>query len=130
MNVKFIICGHGHFATGLLSAFTLLCGDNHQFVALDFEAGDSFDNLVKAMENHLDSQSDTVICTDIKGGSPFKAAVLLKMKHHDIQVITGANLAMLLNFAYPSRDFNTLDDLIEDTLQVSTSSIENVDISI
>ena len=45
--IGLIVTGHGHFATGLTTSLNLIAGDAKDYVAVDFEATDSTDDLAK-----------------------------------------------------------------------------------
>ena len=41
MMIGIIVCGHGHFATGLTSSLHLIMGEQENYIAVDFPAGDT-----------------------------------------------------------------------------------------
>lgn len=45
--IGLIVTGHGHFASGLTTSLNLIAGDAKDYVAVDFEATDSTDDLAK-----------------------------------------------------------------------------------
>ena len=47
--IGLIVTGHGHFATGLTTSLNLIAGDAKDYVAVDFEATDSTDDLAKKL---------------------------------------------------------------------------------
>ena len=47
--IGLIVTGHGHFATGLTTSLNLIAGDAKEYVAVDFEATDSTDDLAKKL---------------------------------------------------------------------------------
>lgn len=99
--VGLLVTGHGHFATGLGSAFELIAGTAENIVFVDFEADHSTeiltDNLNKALDQ-LKNCDGVLILADLAGGSPFKTAVECKVARQEqpIEVIAGTNLAMLI----------------------------------
>ena len=76
--IGLIVTGHGHFATGLTTSLNLIAGDAKEYVAVDFEATDSTDDLAKKLTDAMDSLKDCegiIVLSDLAGGSPFKTAV-------------------------------------------------------
>ncbi|HIY79682.1 MAG TPA: hypothetical protein IAA42_04510 [Candidatus Olsenella excrementavium] len=112
MDVRFIVCGHGMFGTGMHEALRLLCGDDERLSSLDFRAGDSFEDLAERMEGLVDDDVPTVICTDVQGGSPFKASVLVRLKHPNVRAVTGTNFPLLLGLVFPDEEFADVDGLV------------------
>ena len=76
--IGLIVTGHGHFASGLTTSLNLIAGDAKDYVAVDFEATDSTDDLAKKLTDAMDSLKDCegiIVLSDLAGGSPFKTAV-------------------------------------------------------
>ena len=53
--IGLIVTGHGRFATGLTTSLNLIAGDAKDYVAVDFEATDSTDDLAKKLTDAMDS---------------------------------------------------------------------------
>lgn len=93
-----IVIGHGGFAGGLASAVTAIVGPQQHLVALDFAIDEDEKSLETRIEAALaDMQLEQyLIFTDLLGGTPFKTAAFIARKSQAIEVLAGANLAMLL----------------------------------
>ncbi|MGI8619024.1 MAG: PTS sugar transporter subunit IIA [Gemmatimonadaceae bacterium] len=92
-----IIVGHGDFATGLLSAVQQICGLADVFAAVsnrDYPAED----LDRVLRHHVASGAE-IIFTDLPGGSAATAARRVMRDNPKLVLVTGANLAALLEFA-------------------------------
>ncbi len=103
--IGIIVTGHGHFATGLVSALELLTGEPEALEAVDFEAGDDIGRLeekLKAARESLGSSDGILVMTDLRGGSPFNVASRMSMECPGLEVLTGTNLGMLVE-VYMSR---------------------------
>lgn len=97
--MKFIITGHGNFATGLMSSVKLITGLEKALVAIDFEESMSSDTLRDELVSQVKSINESeaiVIFTDIAGGTPFNQSVLLKNENDNIEVVAGTNLPILI----------------------------------
>ena len=79
--IGLIVTGHGHFATGLTTSLNLIAGDAKEYVAVDFEATDSTDDLAKKLTDAMDS---------------FKTAVEIGFPRGNVEVVAGTNLGMLV----------------------------------
>ena len=99
--VALLVTGHGNFATGLCSALNLIAGESEYILAVDFEAQEGTDDLMRNLEAAFDSLKEVksiVVFADIAGGSPFNIASEFKYKHPDrnIEIVAGINLPMLI----------------------------------
>jgi N-acetylgalactosamine PTS system EIIA component len=91
-----VVVGHGDFATGLVSAVRGICGLEERLVTLsnqDFAA----EELEERLRNEI-AGGVRVIFTDLPGGSAATAARRVIRTTPDVLVVTGTNLAVLLEF--------------------------------
>lgn len=103
--IGIIVSGHGHFATGLVSALKLLAGEPEALETVDFEAEDSIERLEEKQRAAISALADAegiLLMTDLRGGSPFNVAARLAMENSALEVVTGSSLPMLVE-AYMSR---------------------------
>lgn len=124
--IGLIVTGHGHFATGLESALSLLGGKPSDFVSVDFPDGDTTADLSAHLATALDSLSGCVgvlICCDLLGGSPFKAAVLLAQGRQDVRVMAGTNLPLLLETHLTRAGYDSVDALADAALASGHASL-------
>lgn len=121
----FIITGHGHFATGLLTSVKLITGMESNFKAIDFEESMSSEDLNKRLKTIIDrtARSESIIIfTDIAGGTPFNQSVLLKKERNNIQVVAGTNLPILVEAALSPKEKS--ESFLSDILISGKSSIK------
>lgn len=101
-----IVTGHGSYATGITSGLKLLAGRPEYYVPVDFTPEDSMSSLMQKLEQAVECLKDCesiLILTDLAGGSPFNAAIRMKMEGGgNLEVIGGANLGAVLH-AYMMR---------------------------
>ncbi len=94
-----LVAGHGDFAAGLVSAVGQITGRGEVFVALsnrDMSAAD----VERAMRQQVDALGLTVIFTDLPAGSCTMAARRLQRERPSTVLVTGTNLAALLDFVF------------------------------
>lgn len=110
-----IVTGHGHFPTGILSAIELVAGKPENVEGVDFESGQSSDDLMRAMnEAVLKLEGDDIlILADLVGGTPFNMAVRLQaeMTDKNLKVMAGTNMPALVEAVF-SRGFVSFEDLL------------------
>lgn len=96
--MKFIITGHGNFATGLTSSVKLITGLEKALMAVDFEESMSSEDLKEKLTKEIESDQEetVVIFTDIAGGTPFNQSVLLRNGNDNIEIVAGTNLPILV----------------------------------
>lgn len=98
-NVKAIVAGHGTFADGMLSAIEQITGRSDLFIGVtnrDLSARD----VEALIRDRLASSGAAVIFTDLPAGSCTMAARRIQRDQPDLAVVTGVNLATLLDYAF------------------------------
>lgn len=95
--VRGVIVGHGDFAAGLVSAVQQICGRADVFVAVsnrDYPPQE----LERVLREYVAAGAE-IVFTDLPGGSAATAARRVMRDHPGLVLVTGANLAALLDFA-------------------------------
>src|SRR6186713_2899499 len=98
-NVRAIVAGHGTFAEGMLSAVEQITGRAELFIGVtnrDLSARD----VEQLMRERLASSGAAVIFTDLPAGSCTMAARRIQREQPQVAVVTGVNLATLLDYAF------------------------------
>lgn len=117
--IGLIVTGHGHFATGLTTSLNLIAGEPKDYVAVDFEATDSVEDLEKKLTAAMDSlkHCDSIlVLSDLAGGSPFKTSVEIGFPKGNVEVIAGTNLGMLV-------EINLTRTFMEDVKNLAASAV-------
>ncbi|MFL5577113.1 MAG: PTS sugar transporter subunit IIA [Gemmatimonadaceae bacterium] len=94
-----IVAGHGEFAVGVVSAVAQITGRGDVFVPLS-NRGLGADDIERAMREQADAFGARVVFTDLPAGSCTIAARRLQRDRPDLVLVTGANLATLLDFVF------------------------------
>jgi mannose/fructose-specific phosphotransferase system component IIA len=98
-SVRALVAGHGTFAEGMLSAIEQITGRTDVFIGItnrDLSAQD----VEALMRKRLEEFGATVIFTDLPAGSCTMAARRIQREQPAVAVVTGVNLATLLDFAF------------------------------
>ena len=98
---KAIVVGHGQFSAGLVSAVGQICGLADKLVVLS-NTGMGPGEIEAAIRHHLARTGARVIFTDLPGGSATIAARRIAKENADIVLVSGVNLATLLDFVFSS----------------------------
>lgn len=96
-----IVAGHGDFAAGLVSAVAQITGRGECFVALS-NRGYGANELEATLLAAVEQRGARVIFTDLPAGSCTLAARKVLRQREDVALVTGANVAALLDFVFQS----------------------------
>ncbi|WP_203268441.1 PTS sugar transporter subunit IIA [Streptococcus uberis] len=123
--IKIIIVAHGHFPNGILSSLELIAGKQENIAVIDFLAGMSADNVRSSLEASLQGVEQALILTDLLGGTPFNIASTVSVNHDDkkINVLSGLNLAMLMEAVFSREIVDNLEDLTEKVISSAQNGI-------
>lgn len=97
--VRAVVAGHGDFAAGAISAVQQIAGCGGVFHPLS-NAGLDAGGIDHALRAALEATGVAVIFTDLPAGSCTLAARRIARDRPGLAVVTGANVAMLLDFAF------------------------------
>ncbi len=100
---KGIVVGHGEFSAGLVSAVGQICGLADKLVVLS-NVGQTPEDIEATLRDQLARTGARVIFTDLPGGSATIAARRIVKDNPDIVLVSGVNLATLLDFVFSSAD--------------------------
>lgn len=113
--IALIISTHGKFSEELVKSSEMIFGSQTNVGVVTFKPGEGTDNLIEKynnlIDNELDCKDGVLFMVDLFGGSPFNAASVLALKNHNMEIVSGVNLPMLLE-VFGSRDFSSLSELV------------------
>ena len=98
-KARAIVAGHADFASGVVSAVVQITGRDDVFVALS-SRGMSAQDVERTLRELASAGGIQVIFTDLPAGSCTMAARRLQRERPDLAMVTGTNLATLLDFVY------------------------------
>jgi len=118
MRIGVVVITHGQLATELLNAAEMIVGDQAFFAAVTIGWHEDVDQareaIAQAIERVRHSAGDTteepagvLLLADMFGGTPANLAVTF-LEPGRVEVITGVNLAMLINLARPTKEQDLL----------------------
>ena len=112
--IGIILVTHGNFGESLLSAATMIMGDDENCDALGVDVSRPMNEIIEELQKKvrdMDKDEGVLILTDMFGGTPTNISLSL-LSHGRIEVITGVNLPMVLK-ALGGRD-KKLKDLAQE----------------
>ena len=99
-NARAILIGHGDFAAGLISAVKQICGSQSALLTGLSMVGLTPSDLESTLRSTLTATGASVIFTDLPAGSATIAARRIVKETPDIVLVSGVNLATLLDFVF------------------------------
>jgi PTS system mannose-specific IIA component len=124
--IKLVIVCHGALADGLVNAMELIAGPQPEITSIALDEGDGIDELEARVEAAVAAQPDgegVLVLVDLFGASPFNVSARVAVRYPNVEVMTGVNLAMLLEAAL-QRQGCTLPEVVEIARQAGAGSVK------
>lgn len=121
-KARIIVIGHGKFASGIRSSLELFIGEQNESNFIDFTRGMSEVDLRNKITEQIDHDEDTVLFTDILGGTPYKESAEIAFNNDNVGVISGCNLSSLLETTY--KDYENKEELMNDLVKITKSTAQ------
>jgi PTS system N-acetylgalactosamine-specific IIA component len=99
VRVRAIVAGHGEFAAGLVSAVEQITGRGDVFRTISARDLSAVD-LEGLLRRTIEETGVQVVFTDLQAGSCTMAARRVLRDRHDVLLVAGSNLPMLLDFVF------------------------------
>lgn len=124
--IQVILASHGDFCLGIKQTVEMIAGSADDLKTISFRPGQSPEDYTEKFSQILEdtSKQPTLILTDLKGGTPFNTAMLLKQSHN-LEIVTGVNVPMLLSIITLRTENSSIDELISAALTIENWGIEN-----
>lgn len=125
-----VVVGHNKFAQGVTSTVEMIAGKQDNYKVVDFIEGTNPDDLfemIDAAVNEVNQGSGVLIFTDLKGGTPFQKSVMVAMSHDGVEVLTGTNIAMLLEGVLMRTFEESTEELARKLVETGMSQIDRFD---
>lgn len=124
--IQIILASHGDFCLGIKQTVEMIAGKADDLETMSFRPGQDPDEYRTQFDKILkdDETNPTLVLVDLKGGTPFNTAMYLK-QNHNLSVITGVNVPMLLSIITTRDNQSKIEDLIKIALDKTNWGIEN-----
>ncbi|MCK1986040.1 MULTISPECIES: PTS sugar transporter subunit IIA [unclassified Peribacillus] len=124
---KLLLASHGYLAQGILNSVHIIMGDVEHVDTLCayVDKNNDIDELVdqKLKQMKEDSNSEWIVITDIFGGS-VNNTFMSKLDEHNFYLISGLNLALLIDLLSNININKSTKELIEHSLELSRGTIK------
>lgn len=99
---KVIVMGHGGYGSAMKRNLGMLVGELDDFSFIDFNEGDSVDDLQVKIDQVLAEigEEQVLFACDVAGGSPFRTAAVVCSAHPDWAVVAGVNTSALSEISF------------------------------
>lgn len=119
MEVKILVCTHGHFGEELIKSVEMIGGHLKNTVAVSLLENMSMDDYYEAVKNELDKNAINFCLTDLFGGTPCNTLLNLS-QDYKMEILCGVNLPVLLETS--NCDFSSIEEVkkhLLDTYKIS-----------
>ncbi|CAM3695043.1 PTS sugar transporter subunit IIA [Erysipelothrix urinaevulpis] len=129
MDYQILLASHGKLASGLLSSVEIILGKQDSISVIDAYTTDNYD-LEKEITSFFNkNQKPCVVVTDILGGSVHTKLKELK-EEYQYHLLTGMNLALVLNLALKLETMSIEDALSESCEEAKQSICIDTDVAL
>ncbi len=126
--INILILSHCELTKELIKTAEVIAGKQENLFYIDQDIKN--ENLASLQEKisdilkKINDDKGTLILTDMLGGTPCNASVLLT-KNFNVEVLTGVNLPMILSAVFAGRTAQNAKDLADKVLADGKKSIVN-----
>lgn len=123
MKPNLIVMSHGKLAYEIIESAKMILGDIKNYEIVSMLDEDGFEITSKKLQKSIDKlgTNDILILVDLYGGTPFNIANIFSQKRDNIRLISGMNLAMILE--YFSSNTENLDVLVNEIIKMGKDNI-------
>lgn len=128
--IGIIVTGHNRFADGVSSTVEMIAGKQEHYLNVNFLDGSSHEALHTALFEAVKTVNQgkgVLVFTDLKGGTPFQQAVMIAMNEPNVEVLTGTNIAMLLEGTLMRGGFDDVGELAKKLVETGLQQVSRFD---
>jgi mannose/fructose/sorbose-specific phosphotransferase system IIA component len=96
---RIVVAAHGDLADAFLSSARLICGLLDDVHAVALQPEDSPESFAERLEAACATDRPILVLTDLVGGTPHNVALAFTRRHPSAVLISGVNLAVLVEAA-------------------------------
>jgi len=96
---RIVVAAHGELADAFISSAQLICGVLHDLHAVGLRPDESPESFAERLSAAVRGEGPVLILTDLVGGTPHNVALTLARRNPAATVISGVNLAVLVEAA-------------------------------
>lgn len=128
MKPTLILTSHGNMAYETLQSAKMIAGDLATAEVVSMEEHDGLAGTQKKLAAILDTLDDrqALIIADLKGGTPCNASMMEMGVRHNVRVISGLNLALVIEAALSS--IEDVDALVAYLLPIGKDAVASIEL--
>ncbi|MGL4695349.1 PTS sugar transporter subunit IIA [Enterococcus larvae] len=128
MKPKLILMSHGKMAYETLQSAKMIAGDLAEAEIVSMEEHDGLSGTQQKLADILDKfgNEQVLILADLKGGTPCNAAMMEMGTRNNIRVISGLNLALVIEAALSSAE--DIDELVSYLLPIGKDAVAAIEL--
>ncbi|MBV7390111.1 PTS sugar transporter subunit IIA [Enterococcus alishanensis] len=132
MNKNIILMSHGKMAEETLNSAKMIVGDMLDYPVVSMASQDGIEGTIEKLNQALkkyERSTEILVIVDLLGGTPGNAALLKAHEDPRISVLTGLNLAMLLeSISLPPENLaDNLKEIGQNSIQIPSDNKLNED---
>jgi mannose/fructose/sorbose-specific phosphotransferase system IIA component len=123
--IAVVIGTHGDFSEAILRSYEMISGKSENVACVTLEPGEGVDQLIEKYNRkvkELNIADGVLFVVDLFGGTPFNAVSKLALGNEKMEVISGINLAMLLEIMHLR--YLPLDAFVEQAVESGKNGIQ------
>lgn len=98
MNKELLLISHGNFCIELKKSVEMIMGPQESIKAVPLLEEEGKEEYKEKLIAAIDETKETVVLSDLKGGTPGNIASELLLGTYDFDLYTGMNMAMVIDF--------------------------------
>lgn len=128
MERQLLIISHGYLAKELINSATMIIGEMENTTAICMTHDMGAEILFSQIQNYYNKykNSDILVLADLYGGTPFNSAIRAKGDRDNIEILSGVNLGMVIEYATTQTE--SLTEIIKTIKETGKASIKDTDI--
>lgn len=121
--LSIVILNHGKFGEELISSAKLIIGEIEDICSVSLLSGMSIEDFYALVKEVISSNlGETVILTDLFGGTPCNVAMMMQ-REFDVNVLCGVNLPMLIELVSLRDNYADTDELLKSVVETAQKTI-------
>jgi mannose/fructose/sorbose-specific phosphotransferase system IIA component len=125
--VNILLVSHGKLAEGVLSAYTMFCGETSQVkaVGLTAEGGvEVFREALDAAIAEMSAEAPLLVMADLPGGTPYNESYVRYLQNPEkLRLVAGLNLPMVVETGVMSQAVDDIDVLVQTALTAGANGV-------
>lgn len=128
MKPRLILMSHGHLARELANSAKMIIGEAEGLYTVSMLESDGLEGTqgkLNAVLEEIGPDAPVLVCADLLSGTPCNVAVQAMYQRPGLRVLTGLNLAMVIEYAVS--DLEDVDELAAYLWEVGHTGVKLVE---